>query len=92
MKIPQTESSLDDFVENERFKTDAGHTCKCIIACQIEKCMQEKSLSRKDMARMMGTSRAAVARVLDPGNASMSLNTMQKVANVLGKELVIKFV
>ncbi len=63
-----------------------------MIACQIEKFMQEKSLSRKDMARKMGTRRAVVTRVLDPGSASMSLNTMLKIANALGKGLVIKFI
>lgn len=39
------------------------------------------------MARRMRTSRAALERLLDPENRSVTLNTMDKAARALGKRL-----
>jgi antitoxin HicB len=38
----------------------------------------------------MGTSRAAVDRLLDPTNTSVTLNTLGKAASVLGKRIKIE--
>jgi hypothetical protein len=40
--------------------------------------MAEQGLSKSEMARRMRTSRAALARLLDPDNDAVTLSTLQK--------------
>ena len=62
---------------------------KRMLAYQVEREMARQSLTRARMADMMGTSRAALNRLLDPDNDSVTLQTMEKAAEVLGKRLQI---
>jgi antitoxin HicB len=39
------------------------------------------------MARQMHTSRAALNRLLDPDNASVTPATLQKAASIVGREI-----
>ena len=49
--------------------------------------MSERKISKAEMARRLKTSRTGVDRLLDPGNTSITLNTMAKVAQLLGKRI-----
>jgi transcriptional regulator with XRE-family HTH domain len=49
--------------------------------------MQEKQLSKAEVARRMHTSRAALDRLLDPRNESVTLNTLYKAAAAKRTEL-----
>jgi len=42
------------------------------------------------MAKQMNTSRAQINRLLDPDNGSVTLNTLQKAAAVLGMRLELE--
>jgi antitoxin HicB len=44
------------------------------------------------MARRMHSSRAALDRLLDPENDAVTLNTLQKAAAVVGRELRLELV
>lgn len=59
---------------------------KQMLAYQIEREMALQSVSRVKMAAMMFTSRAVINRLLDPNNPSVTLQTIQKAAEVLNKE------
>ena len=65
---------------------------KELLAEQIERAMQEQSLTRTAMAARMQTSRAALNRLLDPTNPSVTLHTLQKAAQVVGKRLRLELV
>jgi transcriptional regulator with XRE-family HTH domain len=54
--------------------------------------MDEQGLSKSEMARRMRTSRPALDRLLDPANESVTLNTLQKAARALGRELHLELV
>jgi len=54
--------------------------------------MTAEMLSKSEMARRMRTSRAALDRLLDPENLSVTLLTMAKAAAVLGKRLRLELV
>jgi hypothetical protein len=41
------------------------------------------------MAERMKTSRAALNRLLDPANSSVTLQTLERAASVLGKRLQV---
>jgi antitoxin HicB len=44
------------------------------------------------MAKRMRTSRAALDRLLDPGNDGVTLSTMRKAAAVVGREIRVELV
>jgi transcriptional regulator with XRE-family HTH domain len=54
--------------------------------------MKKAKISKVEMARRMHTSRTALDRLLDPGNASVTLQTLCKAARAIGRELRIELV
>jgi len=62
---------------------------KRVIAWQVAQAMQERGLTKAAMAHQMHTSRAALARLLDPENTSVTLHTLQRAAAVVGKRVQI---
>ena len=66
-----------------------AHSVKRLLTYQIEREMARQGLTRVKMAAQMKTSRAALNRLLDPDNNSVTLQTMEKAAEVLGKKLQI---
>jgi len=63
---------------------------KMAIAEQVSKEMKKKKLSQTEMAKRLGTSRAAFMRLLNPNNFSITLLTLYRAAAALGKDLEIK--
>ncbi len=63
---------------------------KRYIAFELAKKMSEKNLSKSEMARRMETSRSALDRLLDPGNSSVTLQTLQSAAQALGGRLKVE--
>ncbi len=58
----------------------------------FEKEMKKKKLSKMKMAEAMKTSRAQLDRLLDPKSGNVTLATMQKAANAVGKSLRVELV
>ena len=54
--------------------------------------MKKQEISKAEMARRMRTSRAALDRLLDPGNVSVTLGTLRKAAMVVGREIRLELV
>jgi len=52
--------------------------------------MQDRKLTRLEMAKRMATSRSQLDRVLDPENVSVQLDTLIKAARAVGKEVATK--
>lgn len=86
-------SSFDSFLEEEGIKEEVENTAvKKIISLGMKKEMNAVGITKTEMAERMGTSRAAVDRLLNPYNNAVTLSTLVKAANVLGKKLVIRIV
>jgi len=81
-------SDFDDFLSEEGMLEEAEAVAvKRVLAYQINELMEVKNLSKSEMARRMKTSRAALERLLDPENHSITLITINKAARSLGKRL-----
>ncbi len=81
-------SNFDDFLSDEGLLEEAEAVAvKRVLALQIKEMMEAQNLSKAEMARRMKTSRAALERLLDPENRSVTLNTMDKAARSLGKRI-----
>ena len=86
-------SNFDDFLEEEGLLAEVEATAiKRVIAFQIGELMKEHSLSKAAMAKQMKTSRSSIDRLLDPKNESVTLQTLERAALVLGKRLQINFI
>jgi predicted XRE-type DNA-binding protein len=64
---------------------------KKVIADQVTLEMKKKRISQTEMAKRIGTSRAALMRLLNPQNYSVTLLTLYRAASALGKDLEIRF-
>ena len=65
---------------------------KQAVSLQLGRLLREKELTKAEMAARMRTSRAAVDRLLDASNSSVTLNTLSKAACVLGRKIKIDLV
>lgn len=84
-------SNFDDFLKEEKIYEQAqAAAIKRVIAYQIAEEMKKKKLTKTAMANRMNTSRAALERLLDPDNASITLITLERAASVLGKKLSVQ--
>ena len=86
-------SNFDEFLEAEGLREAAtAVAAKRVIAFQLANAMDAKGLTKAEMARRMGTSRAALERLLDPDNASVTLLTLQNAARAVGGRLEVRFI
>jgi antitoxin HicB len=84
-------SSLDDFLEEQGLLAEAEAVAvKRVIAFQLKAMMQEQGLSKTEVGRRMKTSRASLERLLDPENASVALQTLERAARALGMRIKIE--
>lgn len=84
-------STFDDFLDDEGIREDVENTAvKKIIAFGMRDAMREKGLTKTEMAARMGTSRAAVDRLLNPLNDSVTLASLTKAADVLDKKIILR--
>ncbi len=88
MKRKHRGSKFEDFLSADGILEECrAAAIKFKIAHELEKAMNERNLSKADIAKRLKTSRTAVDRLLDPDNTSITLNTMAKVADLLGKRM-----
>lgn len=87
---PHRGSSFDDFLKEDGLLEEVTATAmKRVLAWQIAQAMKKQRVTKSTMAKRMRTSRAALDRLLDADNTSVTLQTMGRAAAVLGKELSI---
>ena len=83
--------NFDDFLRKEGLLEEAETTAiKRSIAFQIAKEMKRLKLTKTEMTHRMKTSRAALERLLDPSNPSVTLSTLERAASALGKKLKVE--
>lgn len=84
-------SNFDDFLDEEALLEDATATAmKRVIAWQIKQEMKAQKLSKTAMAIKMHTSRAALNRLLDETDTSLTLTTLASAAAALGKQVRVE--
>lgn len=84
-------SDFDKFLEEEGLLEDVTAVAiKRYISFHLARKMSEERISKTEMARRMETSRAALDRLLDPDNPSVTLQTLQNAAHALGGRVKIE--
>lgn len=84
-------STLDDLLTEEgRREEFQAIAIKEVLAWQLAKAMEEKHLSRKRLAERMGTSRSQIGRLLDPADGNVTIATLQRAAEIVGRKVRIE--
>ena len=84
-------SKFDDFLDEKNILEQVqAAAIKRVVAYQIAEEMKRNKLTKTEMANRMKTSRAALERLLDPDNTSITLITLERAASVLGKKLKVE--
>lgn len=88
-----SEETFDEFLTEQGLLAQAEEAAlKEIIADQIKAAMAEQRLTKTAMAARMHTDRRQLDRLLDPANTSVTLSTLRRAANAVGRTLRVELV
>lgn len=86
-------SSFTGFLRKEGIYEEVeAAALKKVIAAALAKQMDRRGLTVSALAERLGTSRAAVGRVLDAQNTSITLHTLSRAASAVGCEVRLDIV
>jgi antitoxin HicB len=86
-------SSLESWLEETGMRQEVTVAAiKAVIAQQLADEMKKKRLTKKRMAQLMKTSRAQLDRLLDPDNGNATIESLQRAAKIVGRELRMELV
>jgi antitoxin HicB len=86
-------SSFDDFLQEDGIYAEvSARAIKRVIARQLDILMHDQGLTKSALAKRMQTSRAQLDRLLDPDNESVTLDTLTRAAQAVGRHLRMELV
>lgn len=95
----KTPRSTADFTTLDQYLGEQGTreafqavAIKEVLAWQIRQAMETEHLSQTKLAARMGTSRSQISRLLDPADGNVTLATLQRAAEILGRTLRLDLV
>lgn len=85
-------SDFDDFLAEEGILEEvSARALKRLLALQVADIMAETNLSKAKLAEKMNTSRSQLDRLLDPDNTAVTLESLDRLARAVGKQVRIEF-
>lgn len=92
-KIRTFQSRLKEDMKAPEFKVYYQEQRQALqLALKIAKLREQKGLSQKDLARLMGTSQQAISRIESGDYEGFTLKTLEKIAEATGTRVMIKFI
>lgn len=92
-RSPDEFPKFDDYLrERGLFDKVSFAAEKMMIARQLQEEMAKRQLTKAKMAEAMGTSRAQLDRLLNPSEQNVTLETIARAAQALGRRLHISLV
>ena len=86
-------SSFDDFLKQEGiYEAVSARAIKRVIARQLDALMRDQGITKSELAKRMETSRAQLDRLLDPENESVTLATLTRAAQAVGRQLRMELI
>ena len=90
---PHLGSSFENWLDEAGIREEVtAAAIKAVIARQLAAEMKKKRITKQRMAQLMKTSRAQVDRLLDPENGSATIESLQRAARIVGRELRMQLV
>ena len=86
-------SSFESWLEEEGLAEEATtQAIKAVVSWQLQQAMKKQGLTKKAMAERMGTSRSQLDRLLDPTSDAVTLDTLKRAAELIGKKIKLDLV
>jgi DNA-binding Xre family transcriptional regulator len=86
-------SSFDEFLKEDGIHAEVtARAIKRVIARQLDALMADKGITKTELAKRMKTSRTQLDRLLDPANESVTLGTLTRAAEAVGRRLLMELV
>ncbi|PWT91877.1 MAG: Fis family transcriptional regulator [Proteobacteria bacterium] len=86
-------TTLDAFLAAEgKLEAFEAIAIKEVLAWQIAEAMKAQNLSRTRLAERMKTSRSQISRLLDPKDGNVTIATLQRAAQMVGRKLRLELV
>jgi antitoxin HicB len=86
-------SSFDDFLKEDGiYERVTARAIKRVLVRQLHDLMKREEISKTELAARMKTSRAQLDRLLDPANESVTLGTLARAAQAVGRHLRMELV
>ena len=88
---PYSGSDFDDFLAAEGILDEVtAKANKRLLALQLQDAIAASKLSKSQLAEAMQTSRSQLDRLLDPDYTALTLESLERLALVLGRQLRIE--
>ena len=82
---------FSDFLKEQgAYEATTEQAIKRVIAFQLASVMEEKGITKVEMAKQLETSRSQLDRLLDPENDKVTLATLSRAAKVVGRKLTLE--
>jgi predicted transcriptional regulator len=92
-KNPHVGSTFESWLDETGLREEVTIAAiKAVIARQLAREMKKKKLPTTRMAELMKTSRAQLDRLLDPENGNATIESLQRAARIVGRELRMELV
>lgn len=86
-----TGSDFDDFLSEEGILAEVtARAHKRLLALQLNDAMKASKISKVQLAKRLQTSRSQIDRLLDPDNTAVTLESLERLANAVGRQLRIE--
>ena len=90
---PHHGSDFRDFLAEEGLLPEVEVLAlKRAVAIQLQQLLESQHVTKTQLAKRMKTSRAALDRILDPTNPSLTVASLGKAAAALGRKVELKLV
>jgi predicted XRE-type DNA-binding protein len=87
------DETFDEFLSDQGLLAETEELAiKELIAEQIKLAMSKQGMTKTAMAERMHTSRRQLERLLDPENPSVTLSTLRRAAQAVGRKLRVELV
>lgn len=84
---------FEDFLrEQGAYEETTERAIKRVIAYQLAQTMEEKGISKVAMADSLKTSRSQLDRLLDPDNGNVTLASLARAAEAVGRSIKLELV
>jgi DNA-binding Xre family transcriptional regulator len=84
-------SDLDDFLREDGILEEVtAKAHKRLLALQLQDAIAASKLNKTQLADALHTSRSQLDRLLDPDYTALTLDSLERLALVLGKQLRIE--
>jgi len=91
-KLTNFEKDFENKMRNKSFRNAyEKERQKLIIAYKIVQLRAQHKYTQKQLAKKLNTTQSAIAR-MENGNQNFTIDILDKIASVFGKELKVRFI